>query len=245
MRYPTNWISITQGFHVGKHLDFGWCSHHNQDVYACADGTVKSLEVQSMGGNVIYLEHTNGMVSSYAHLKSFDVKVNQKVKLGQKIGVMGATGGAVGEHLDFALYKNFSVRYKNSTINPFDYLEVYDGQEVREDTLKQYGKYIKYHSENYWTTGWYQLIKSKAVRKSHNLGNNIKKVKECASWDKSAKNMLTSKKPNDDAYLKAGSKIEITQIYNENGRIWGKWGNSGVDWIVLCNVDGTAQSTKI
>lgn len=249
MRYPTNWISITQGFHVGKCLDFGWCSHHNQDVYACDAGKVMPLEKQDQGGNVIYIQHDNGMVSCYAHLKSFAVKAGQRVSLGQKIGVMGKTGkGATGEHLHFGLFKSYSVRYKNSTINPFDYLEVYPNQEVRKDTVKKYADYIKYYNPTpaTWTKGKYQLLKEKAVRKEPHLGNNIKKVKECMSWDKSAIKLLTKPNtPNADAYLKSGSQIDISEIIDEKGRIWGRWGKTGNDYIVLCNIDGTPQAIKI
>ena len=248
MRYPTNWISITQGFHCGKHLDFGWCSHHNQPVYACDNGIVMKPEYQDVGGNVIYIQHDNGLVSSYAHLQSYCVKEGQRVQIGQQIGIMGKTGKPTGEHLDFALYKNYKVRYKNSTINPFSYLEVYPDQSVREDTLQQYGALIKYYNPTpaTWTQGNYQLLKEKAVRKEPHLGNNIKKVKECYSWDKSAIKMLTKPNtPNADAYLKTGSVIDISEIINENGRIWGRWGKTGNDYIVLCNIDGTPQAVKV
>ena len=245
MRYPTNWISITQGFHCGKHLDFGWCSHHAQPIYSCDAGIVKRPEWQEKsGGNVIYIQHDNGLVSSYAHLLCYCVKEGQRVELGQQIGIMGDTGVCTGEHLDFALYKSYNVRYKNSTIDPFDYLEVYPNQQVREDAIKKYGKYIRYYNPTGWTTGKYELLKEKAVRKEPHLGNNIKKVKECASWAKSARDMLTSKKPNDNAYLKTGSVIDISTIIDEKGRIWGRWGKTDNDYIVLCNIDGTPQAIK-
>ena len=250
MRYPTNWISITQGFHVGKHLDFGWCGHHGQAVYACDAGVVKKLEYQEKsGGNVIYIQHDNGLVSSYAHLKSYCVKQGQRVELGQQIGIMGDTGVCTGEHLDFALYTSYSVRYKNSTVNPFDYLEVYPNQEVRKDTQKKYGADIKYYNPtpSAWTKGTYQLLKKKAVRREPHLGNNIKKVQEAinAHWADSAMAMLVSKKPKDDIYLKAGSQLDISEIIDEKGRIWGRWGKTGNDYVVLCNIDGTAQAIKV
>ena len=250
MRYPTNWISITQGFHCGKHLDFGWCSHHSQPVYSCDAGIVKRPEWQEKsGGNVIYIQHDNGLVSSYAHLLSYCVKEGQRVELGQQIGIMGATGVCTGEHLDFALYKSYNVRYKNSTVDPFDYLEVYPDQEVRKDTAKQYEKYIKYYNPtpSSWTKGTYQLLKDKALRKSPHLGNNIKKIKECISekWDSSAYNKITPlNRPNADAYCKLGCEFDISEIIDEKGRIWGRWGKTGNDYIVLCNIDGTPQAIK-
>ena len=57
--------------------------------------------------------------------------------------------------------------------------------------------------------------------------------------------MLVSKKPKDDIYLKAGSQLDISEIIDEKGRIWGRWGKTGNDYICLCNIDGTAQAIKI
>ena len=258
MRYPTNWISITNGLHNGKCLDFGWCSHHNQTVYACDSGIVLKLENQYTGGNIVYIKHDNGFISMYAHLKSFKVKAGQRVNLGDPIAVMGNSGHVynsqtkkwenVKEHLHFGLYsseKLINTSTQKSDLNPFDYLEVYPNQSVREDTLKTYGKKIRYYNQTGWTAGKYELLYKKAVRKEPHLGNNIKKVKECASWAKSARDMLTSKKPNDDAYLKVGSVIDISTIIDEKGRIWGRWGKTGNDYIVLCNIDGSPQAQKV
>ena len=151
MRYPVNYIGITQGFHVGKCLDFGWNNKYggkNQPIYACDDGVVYKVEVQPNGGNVVYIKHNNGMVSCYAHLSKVLVKKGQKVAMAQQIGNMGATGkGANGNHLHFGLFTSTSVIYKNSTIDPFDYLELYEGQVVAKSTKKKYGDKIKVHVE--------------------------------------------------------------------------------------------------
>ena len=90
-----------------------------------------------------------------------------------------------------------------------------------------------------WTKGTYRLTVAKCIRRSHNLGNNIIKVKECTA---STKKVLTSTNPNADAKIKVGTDVIISGIYNENGRIWGAFGNC---WIVICNIDGTPQAQKI
>ena len=61
---------------------------------------------------------------------------------------MGETGNVTGPHLHFGLFTSFSVRYKNSTIDPFTYLEVYENQEIKESTKTKYGSKIKIHKEN-------------------------------------------------------------------------------------------------
>ena len=63
MRYPVNYIAITQGLHYGKCIDFGWSNAYggkNQPVFACDDGVVYRIENQKNGGNVIYIEHKLG-----------------------------------------------------------------------------------------------------------------------------------------------------------------------------------------
>ena len=97
--------------------------------------------------------------------------------------------------------------------------------------------YIKEDKE--WIPGIYELLYDKAIRKTHDLGNNILKVKNCTD---TTKKVLTSKKLNDKAKIKKGILIKCRNIYNINGRIWGSFGNC---YVVLCNIDGTSQAKFI
>ena len=75
------------------------------DVVAIEAGTV--ITVKNLGsksfGKYVEIKHANGKVSLYAHLKSYNVSVGDKVSKGQKIGVMGNTGNSSGTHLHFEL----------------------------------------------------------------------------------------------------------------------------------------------
>ena len=94
--------------------------------------------------------------------------------------------------------------------------------------------------ETNYTTGKYELIKSKAIRTDHRIANNIVKVGECMA---SVRPKLTSTNPKDDAFFKVGTIVDIKEIYVDNtSRVWGKLTNT---WIVLCNKDGTAQANKL
>lgn len=154
VRYPVNYIGITQGFHSGKSIDLGWSVNtlgSNQPVYACDSGTIYKIEVQPKGGNVVFILHDNGMVSCYSHLAndSILVRKGEKVVMGQQIALMGSTGSsATGNHLHFGLFANKDVIYKDSTINPFDYLLVYPDQVVGERTLVQYANNLRFYSAN-------------------------------------------------------------------------------------------------
>jgi len=244
MIYPLNKIKITNGYHVGKSLDFGRYGENNQPIYACDDGVVYKIETQKTGGNCLYIQYNNGIISLFAHLKNIDVKQGQKVKLGQKVANMGKTGTmAKAEHLHFGLYSKGKDIHGKANLDPMKYCVVMPNQKVCPNSI-YFKKFKYYEDKEVWTKGKYQLLYDKALRKNHYIALNIWKVKECSP---AVKAMLTSIKPNADAKLKKGCKIDITEIFKENGRIWGKWGTDNVhqDWIVLCNKDGKEQVKKI
>ena len=207
MRYPVDKnIKITQSHHQGKALDFGYTSllpgaGSAQPIYAVDNATVYSVENQPNGGLVIYLEHEDGKCSCYAHLSKAIVKKGQKVKMGDHIGNMGKSGKVTGPHLHFAIFSNTSVRYKNSTLDPFVYLEVYKGQSISTETQKKYGDKIKTHQEKVYkyvtNVDWEGLV----VRKSPN-GNPTGEL------------------------LKAGTKVQVL----EDSGYWSRIGDSEWVW---------------
>lgn len=72
-------------------------------VHAVAAGKVLLAEPQYYSGNVIYVDHGQGVVSMYGHLSAFDVKPGDTVERGQVIGKVGATGRVTGPHLHLGL----------------------------------------------------------------------------------------------------------------------------------------------
>ena len=75
-------------------------------VKAAADGTVIDAGDFFFSGNMIYLDHGQGIISLYAHLDRIDVKPGDTVKQGQMIGTVGETGRVTGAHLHFAVFAN-------------------------------------------------------------------------------------------------------------------------------------------
>ena len=74
-------------------------SPEGASVLAVADGTVLLAEPQYFGGNTVYIDHGQGVISTYAHLSAFDVSPGQSVRRGQVIGRSGSTGRVTGPHL--------------------------------------------------------------------------------------------------------------------------------------------------
>lgn len=75
-------------------------------VIAPTDATVIESGDFFFSGNMIFLQHGQGLISLYAHLERIDVKVGDRVKKGQIIGRVGATGRVTGPHLHWSVGLN-------------------------------------------------------------------------------------------------------------------------------------------
>ncbi|MEO8557460.1 MAG: M23 family metallopeptidase [Rhodospirillales bacterium] len=72
-------------------------------VSAPAGGVVILAEELYLTGNTVIVDHGLGVNSTYAHLSSMAVKVGDRIKQGQLLGKIGATGRATGPHLHWGL----------------------------------------------------------------------------------------------------------------------------------------------
>lgn len=77
-------------------------------VVAPADGVIvfAADAPLSFEGNLVILDHGAGLSSSFLHLSRIDVREGQRVRQGEAIGRVGATGRATGPHLHWALTWN-------------------------------------------------------------------------------------------------------------------------------------------
>ncbi|MCR8637594.1 peptidase M23 [Leptospira interrogans serovar Ricardi] len=94
-------------FHGG--LDMA--AEEGTPVYASADGEVYFSDKKGGYGNLIILGHKLGYETLYGHLSSISVRPGEKVHKGQKIGKVGQTGRATGNHLHFEV-RRFNQRQK-------------------------------------------------------------------------------------------------------------------------------------
>jgi len=85
-------------------------------TYAVDAGIVTYSGWNSSGyGNMILIDHGNGMVTRYAHHSKMYVKTGDQVTKGQTIGMVGSTGRSTGPHLHFEIYMN------GKRVNPLEY----------------------------------------------------------------------------------------------------------------------------
>jgi murein DD-endopeptidase MepM/ murein hydrolase activator NlpD len=85
-------------------------------ILAAAGGVVASAEPHPEFGNVVRVDHGNGLSTLYAHASRFIVKTGDIIRKGQPIALVGATGRATGPHL------HFEVRVNGVPQNPLKYL---------------------------------------------------------------------------------------------------------------------------
>ncbi|MDU1891594.1 MAG: M23/M56 family metallopeptidase [Dysgonomonas sp.] len=89
-------------FHPG--YDIRGCG--KDTILAAFDGIVVESKRDKLMGNYIVLEHDDGLKTLYSHNSINFVKVNNVVKAGAPIGIIGNTGRSTGEHLHFEIKRN-------------------------------------------------------------------------------------------------------------------------------------------
>lgn len=100
-------------FHPG--LDFK--GPYGAPIFAAARGTVSFVGQRSGYGNVVEIDHGNGLVTRYAHMSGFRTVAGRPVMPGEQIGLIGSTGRSTGPHL------HFEVRVNDHPVNPRPFLE--------------------------------------------------------------------------------------------------------------------------
>lgn len=92
------------------HRGIDYAGAYGSPVVAPAAGRVSLVGRESQGfkihGNVVGIDHGQGVASILLHLSRIDVKEGDFVTAGQVIGTLGSTGAATGPHLHWGLYVN-------------------------------------------------------------------------------------------------------------------------------------------
>ena len=104
--------SIRSGAHTG--LDIACSTGTN--IKAVAKGKVIFAEKNGAYGNLVKIDHGNGVETWYAHCSKIYTKVGKEVKAGDIIAAVGSTGNSTGPHL------HLEIRIDGTAINPQKYL---------------------------------------------------------------------------------------------------------------------------
>ena len=78
-------------------------------IVAPAGGIVRLVTVETGYGNVLEIDHGDGIITKYAHCSRIVVKLGQKVKRGQIIANVGSTGLSTGPHVHYEIHVNGKV----------------------------------------------------------------------------------------------------------------------------------------
>ncbi|MCP4551544.1 MAG: peptidoglycan DD-metalloendopeptidase family protein [Bacteroidetes bacterium] len=95
-------------------------------VHSVGDGVVSEIKRTRQGGNQIKIKHNGTYTTAYLHLSKYasGMKAGKKVKQGETIAYVGATGLATGPHLDFRFYRNGKaidpLKVESPPVNPVD-----------------------------------------------------------------------------------------------------------------------------
>jgi murein DD-endopeptidase MepM/ murein hydrolase activator NlpD len=85
-------------------------------IHAAGSGTVVWCGWMSGYGNLVMIDHHNGLATLYGHQSRIAVGCNQEVSQGATIGYVGCTGFCTGPHL------HFEVRLNGTPVDPLGYL---------------------------------------------------------------------------------------------------------------------------
>lgn len=125
-RHP---VLMYRSFHSGADL----ACPRGTPIYAGADGVITQIGRKGAYGKYIRIRHADGYETAYGHMSGFrkNLKRGSKVKRGEVVAYVGATGRATGPHLHYEVWKN------GKTINPLK-KNVIAGYQLRGFELEQF-----------------------------------------------------------------------------------------------------------
>lgn len=99
-------------FHAGMDID----GERGDAIVAPANGIIVKAGWQGGYGNLVEIDHGNGLTTRYGHMSKIEVQAGDAVHRGQIIGLVGSTGRSTGQHLHYEL------RLNDKAINPRRFL---------------------------------------------------------------------------------------------------------------------------
>ncbi|MBE9546972.1 MAG: M23 family metallopeptidase [Proteobacteria bacterium] len=117
------WVTSEFGYRIsaftGKrefHRGIDIAAKIGKEIVAPADGIVASMQKKPGMGNMVKIDHRNGITTYYGHLTKATVRKGKRVKRGDIIGYLGNSGRSTGPHLHYGVFLN------GVPVNPRRYL---------------------------------------------------------------------------------------------------------------------------
>ncbi|MGK0525554.1 MAG: murein DD-endopeptidase MepM/ murein hydrolase activator NlpD [Pseudomonadales bacterium] len=107
------WLSSRYGYRsdpfTGKrtwHAGVDLAGKEGSDIISVAGGVVSYADERFGYGNLVEIDHGDGLITRYAHCKTIKVNVGDVIQKGQVLALMGSTGRSTGPHVHFEVIRN-------------------------------------------------------------------------------------------------------------------------------------------
>ncbi|KAB2336535.1 M23 family metallopeptidase [Cytobacillus depressus] len=106
-------------YHPNTGIDYGMKDGETFDVVASLSGTVTKVDEDVLLGNVIVIEHDNGIETLYQSVKDISVEVGDEVKQGN---VIAKAGESIFDE-ETGVHVHFEIRKDGQAVNPNDFFQ--------------------------------------------------------------------------------------------------------------------------
>ncbi len=111
-------VRVDPFLHVpAMHTGIDFRGSYGEPAHATAAGTVTSAGWSGGYGQMVEIDHGNGLATRYGHLSEIDVRVGQSIRIGQVVGRIGSTGRSTGPHL------HYETRIDGEAVDPQRFLK--------------------------------------------------------------------------------------------------------------------------
>jgi len=91
---------------MSMHAGLDFAAPVGTPIMAAAGGVVSAAEYNPAYGNMVVIDHGNGLQTLYAHASKLEVRPGEIVRKGQQVARVGSTGRSTGSHLHFEVHVN-------------------------------------------------------------------------------------------------------------------------------------------
>lgn len=112
----TSRYGVSSRIRSSNHTGLDIATGSGTPIKVVASGTVTYADYKGSYGNVVKVDHGNGLETWYAHTSKMYVTEGQQVQAGEVIATVGSTGNSTGPHL------HLEIRVDGEHVNPQNYL---------------------------------------------------------------------------------------------------------------------------